>query len=45
VTIALPEQFHAAAFTDALTGASHTAVHGRISFTVPPLFGTLLLSY
>jgi glycosidase len=45
VTIALPEQFHAAAFTDALTGASYTAVQGRISFTVPPLFGTLLLSY
>lgn len=45
VTIALPEQFHAAAFTDALTGASYTAVQGRISFTVPPLFGTLLLAY
>jgi glycosidase len=45
VTIALPEQFHAAAFTDALTGASYTAVQGRISFTVPPLFGTLLLGY
>ena len=45
VTLALPEPFQAAAFTDALTGASYTATQGRISFTVPPLFGTLLLSY
>ncbi len=45
VTLALPEPFQAAAFTDALTGASYTATQGRISFTVPPLSGTLLLGH
>ena len=45
VTLELPEKFRSSAFSDALTGARYTALRGRLRFTLPPLFGTLLLSH
>jgi glycosidase len=44
VTIELPENFKVTSFTDATTGASIQAIKGKLTFNIPALFGTLLLS-
>jgi glycosidase len=44
VTIELPENFKVASFTDAITGASIQTIKGKLTFSIPALFGTLLLS-
>jgi glycosidase len=44
VTIALPENLRVASFTDATTGTSIQAIKGKLTFSIPALFGTLLLS-
>jgi hypothetical protein len=43
MTIELPENFKVASFTDAITGASIQTIKGKLTFSVPALFGTLLL--
>jgi hypothetical protein len=44
VTIELPENCHVTSFTDATTGTSIQAIKGHLTFNIPALFGTLLLS-
>lgn len=41
-TVSLPAELANAVFTDALTGQTVRAAKGQVSFTVPPLFGTVL---
>jgi cyclomaltodextrinase len=44
VSLALPEGMRQLALVDAITGAVPPVADGKVSLTVPPLFGTLLLS-
>jgi len=44
VTLELPENFKVASFTDAITGTSIQAIKGKLTFNIPALFGTLLIS-
>lgn len=44
VTVKLPAGVKGASFSDALTGASVSPVEGTLKFTVPALYGTVLVS-
>ncbi len=44
VTLELPQGFKVASFTDATTGVSVHATKGKLTFSIPALSGTLLLS-
>jgi glycosidase len=44
VTITLPPGFNASAYTDALDHTSFNATEHTLTFTIPPLFGRVLLS-
>ena len=44
VTVKLPDRHRKTAFKDAITGQRITPVDGKLSFTVPALFGTVLIS-
>ncbi len=44
VTVKLPDRHRNTAFKDAITGQRITPVHGTLSFTVPALFGSVLIS-
>ena len=44
VTVDLPAAARGVAFKDAFTGRRATPVDGRLSITVPPLFGSVLIS-
>lgn len=43
VTVTLPEAAATAVFSDPLSGAKHGSVQGALSFTVPALYGTVLI--
>ena len=44
VTVGLPQDFKVDSLTDATTGASIQAIKGKLTFSIPALSGTLLLS-
>jgi glycosidase len=44
VTVGLPQDFKVDSFTDATTGARLQAIKGELTFSIPALTGTLLLS-
>lgn len=43
VTVVLPEAASVASFSDALSGAKHASAQGALSFTVPALYGMVLI--
>lgn len=44
VTVRLPPAWHARSFTDAVTGLRIQPLNGQLSFTIPALFGSVLLA-
>lgn len=44
VTVRLPPAWHAHSFTDALTGQHTQTINGQLTFSIPALYGSVLLA-